>query len=165
MTLTDQLSKHINIREATLADAAMLAHLICEAFEQYRGQLDPPSGAHNETAARVGERLATTPALLAEVDGVAVGGVFYKVEADHLYLSRLSVLPSYQRQGIGQALVAAVEARALALGRPRVRLGVRLALPALRASYERLGYRLVQYAAHPGYSQPTYIYMEKALRS
>ena len=48
-----------------------------------------------------------------------------------------------------------VERRARAMGVSRVRLGVRTALPRLRAYYERCGYRVVREARHAGYETPT----------
>ncbi|MCB0040951.1 MAG: hypothetical protein KDE23_14790, partial [Caldilinea sp.] len=62
------------VRAATAADISVLLALIHESFEGYRGRLDPPSGAHAETAASLaalfdrGER-----AVLAAVDGSAAG--------------------------------------------------------------------------------------------
>jgi len=44
-----------------------------------------------------------------------------------------------------------------------VQLGVRVALPRNRAYYERLGYGFVEARSHDGYSQPTYVFLEKAL--
>jgi len=37
------------LREATEADAGTLLALVRAAFEEFRGRLDPPSGAHAET--------------------------------------------------------------------------------------------------------------------
>ena len=75
--------------------------------------------------------------------GTPAGCVLYEVNPDHVYLFRLAVLPAHRRQGLGRALVESVEARARERGLRRVRLGVRVALPGQRASYERLGYRFV----------------------
>ena len=43
------------------------------------------------------------------------------------------------------------------------RLGVRVALPHLLERYERLGYRMYEERFHEGYSEPTYLMMEKFL--
>jgi len=48
-----------------------------------------------------------------------------------------------------------------ALGTPRIQLGARLALPHLQAYYERLGYHVVGYETHAGYTAPTAVVMEK----
>jgi GNAT superfamily N-acetyltransferase len=153
----------IVIREAGRADAALLVALIRDAFAEYLGRLDPPSSAHGKTAAVVQAELADGGALLAELDGVAVGCVFFHPRADHVYLDRLAVLPPYRRRGIARLLIAGVEERARALGYSRVRLSVRLALSANRASYERLGYHFHSYGTHVGYSAPTSVTLEKRL--
>jgi ribosomal protein S18 acetylase RimI-like enzyme len=82
---------------------------------------------------------------------------------DYVDLFRLAVLPSHRRRGVGRALVEYVETRALALGIPRVQLGVRMALPVNRGYYERLGYRFLEARAHSGYAEPTYVILEKKL--
>ena len=38
---------------------------------------------------------------------------------------------------------------------------MRIALPYLQAYYERLGYRVVRYETHKGYTEPTSVVMEK----
>jgi hypothetical protein len=62
-------------------------------------------------------------------------------------------------------LITHVENQARASGLGQVRLGVRIALPLLRAYYERLGYRLVEYCTHDGYAEPTYVILGKDVRT
>ena len=152
------------LREATTADLPTLLALVHGAFEEYRGRLDPPSGAHAETLESLGRALETGGALLATVGGQPAGCVFYHRERDHVYLARLSVLAAHQSRGLGGALTDGVERLALAMGIPRVELGVRIALPALRAYYERRGYRVIRQEAHAGYRAPTSVVMQKELR-
>jgi GNAT superfamily N-acetyltransferase len=152
------------LREATADDLPTLLALVHGAFEEYRGRLDPPSGAHAETLETLGRALRTGFALLAAVEGRPAGCVFYHRERDHVYLGRLSVLAAYRGHGVGGTLTEGVERRALGLGVPRVELGVRIALPALRAYYERRGYRVVRHEAHAGYAAPTSVVMQKELR-
>jgi GNAT superfamily N-acetyltransferase len=132
-----------------------------DAFEEYRTQLKPPSGVHDETLATVREKLATGGAVLALANDEPVGCAFFRPEEGHLYFSRLSVLPAYRRRGIGTALLHYVEKRAHGAGFSRVWLGVRLALPELKARYEGLGYKVVRHLTHTGYASPTYVLMEK----
>jgi len=153
----------IVLREATVADIPTLVTLVRTAFEEYRGRLDPPSGAHNETPETLHQALQTGFAALALVNAEAVGCVFYHQEGEHMYLGRLSVLRRFRRYGVGRALTEYVEQRARDLGLPRVQLGVRTALPHLQAYYARLGYRVVCYEAHAGYTAPTYVVMEKQI--
>ena len=153
--------RDLRLREATDADAAAIVTLIHAAFEEYRGMLDPPSGAHNETEETVRRTMAAARVVLALSAGESSGCVFYEQAEDHLSFSRLAVPPAYRRRGIGQELIGYVENRARALHLRQVRLGVRIALAPLRSYYERLGYRLIEYHAHDGYAEPTYVILRK----
>ena len=149
------------LREATYDDVPTLVTLIHTAFEEYRGWLEPPSGAHRETAQSIGTYLQQGRAVLASLHGRVVGCVCYHQEGEHVYLGRLSVLHAFRQHGVGLRLIAYVEQQAQALGAQRVQLGVRIALPHLQAFYERLGYRVVCYEMHEGYTEPTSVVMEK----
>ncbi|MBI5301397.1 MAG: GNAT family N-acetyltransferase [Chloroflexi bacterium] len=153
----------IYIREATEEDIPGLVTVIHAAFEEYRGFLDPPSGAHDETIETVQRKLMSARAGVALVNQQIVGCVICEPRADHLYLGRLAVLPSHRRYGIGQMLIAWVEAHARDLGYARVRLAVRLALQDNLTYFQYLGYRVLDHANHPGYSQPTFANLEKDL--
>jgi predicted N-acetyltransferase YhbS len=151
------------LREATDADIPTVVDITRAAFSEYIGLLDPPSGVQKETVENVRENLASGHSVLAQLDGEVVGCVFYKPEPEYVYLGRLAVLPEFRQRGVGGALVAYVERRAHELDRARVRLGVRIALPQLRARYERLGYRVIEERRHEGYDEPTYVIMEKII--
>jgi ribosomal protein S18 acetylase RimI-like enzyme len=142
-------------------DAPTLLRVLQAAFEEYRGRLDPPSGAHRETAGKIRQKLTIGRAVVGLIEQTVVGCVFYQPQGDHVYLDRLAVLPEYRRRGLGRALVEYVEARARELVLPCIRLGVRTALPQNQAYYERMGYRVVEYASHAGYTEPTYLILEK----
>ena len=153
----------ISLRAATAADIPIIVALIHAAFQEYDGVIDPPSGAHKESAEKIREKLATEHAALALLGDQIVACVFYRAEDDHMYFGRLAVLPAYRGRGIAGALISYVEAHAHELGLPSVRLGVRVALPRLRARYERLGYRVIEEHRHAGYVVTTYLVMEKTL--
>jgi ribosomal protein S18 acetylase RimI-like enzyme len=155
----------IQLRQANETEASLLLEIMHAAFEEYRGRLDPPSGTHAETIESVQTKLKTSKAVIAFVRDETAGCVFYEPKGDHLYLSRLSVLQQFRKLGIGRALIDFVEAQAVSLKVPRVQLGVRIALPHLKAYYEQLGYRLISYETHPGYTQPTYVTMEKDVKA
>lgn len=157
----DQRADYL-LRVATAADAPALARVIHAAFEEYRGRLDPPSGAHAESAEALEVLLDREDAFVAAApDGALLGCVFYDAKRDELYLHRLAVLPQARGRGVGAALVAAVEKTARSAGRTWVTLNVRIALPDNRRFYERLGYCVVAEGAHKGYSSPTFWRMSK----
>ncbi len=150
------------LREATDRDVPAILDVMLDAFREYKLVLDPPSAAHAETVDTVRRRLGRGRAVVAELQNHIVGFAFYEVHNDGLfYFSRLSVLPAFRRRGIGLALVKYIERRADEANAPGVRLGARVQLPHLVARYEKLGYRITRYMTHDGYTQPTYMYMEK----
>ncbi len=148
-------------REATLADAEAILSVVYAAFEEYRGRLDPPSGAHSETVEKIRERITKAHAFVALYRDEIVGCVFSEEEEGYMYLNRVGVLPHYRRRGIARELIRLVEAHAQARRYTRVRLSVRVPLTGNRAYYEHLGYHVVEYASHLGYDRPTYVVMEK----
>ena len=155
------MSGSIVLREAAASDIPTLVTLVQTAFEDYRGRLDPPSGAHNETSETFRQSLQTDWAALALINNEAVGCVCYSQKDGYMYVGRLSVLHAFRRHGAGRALMEYVEQRTRDLGLGRVQLGVRTALPDLQVYYERLGYHTVRHETHAGYTMPTYVVMEK----
>ncbi|MBF5046283.1 GNAT family N-acetyltransferase [Aggregicoccus sp. 17bor-14] len=153
----------VRLREAGAADAPALARLLREAFEEFRGRLDPPSSAHGKTAEAVLRELAGGGALIADVQGAPVGCVFFHPKEDHVYLDRLAVLPAFRGAGVGAALMDAVEAGAEGLG--AVRLSVRLALTEQQRYYARRGYVFHAHGTHAGYDEPTFLVLQKPLRA
>jgi predicted N-acetyltransferase YhbS len=155
------MTPHMVLREATYNDSLTLVTLIHTAFEEYRGRLEPPSGAHRETAQSLGTYLQQGHAVLALLNDQAVGCVCYHQAGAQVYFGRLAVLPAFRQHGVGLALVTYVEQQARALGAQRVQLGVRIALPHLQVYYERLGYCVAGYETHEGYTTSTSVVMEK----
>lgn len=152
----------ITLHTAAEADTQQVLALILDAFEEYRAVLNPPSGAHRETAETIRKKIIEGGGFIAYVSDQAAGCVLYEPEADALYLGRLAVLPDYRKQGVARALIEAVEKRARELNLPKVTLGVRVQLPGNRAFFERLGFQIVAYDSHDGYSEPTFMTLEKA---
>ena len=73
------------------------------------------------------------------LDGVDIGVFGVEEREDELFISRLYILPAYQRRGIGTYLLQSVLDKGQALGLP-VRLQVLVNNPARRL-YERLGFQ------------------------
>jgi ribosomal protein S18 acetylase RimI-like enzyme len=153
------------VRAAHASEAARVAQVIRASFAEYRGILDPPSGALALDVHGVRSLMALGGILACESEGRIVACVFHRVHAEHVYLGRLAVLPAFRGRRLGARLVAEVEALAVAAGRDRVRLGVRLALPRNRAFFERLGYREVGLDSHEGMTVPTFAWLEKRITS
>ena len=125
----------------------MVHEIMLRAFEEYRGVLDPPSAALSEPALledREGEG-----ALLALLDGEAAGSARYSVKQDHIYCSRLAVLPSQRRRGIARALLAGVEAIGRDFHLREARLSTREVMQSNLLLYQSCGYNVVSKYRHP----------------
>lgn len=92
-----------------------------------------------------------------------VGAVLWETKDGGLYFGRLAVDPAARGQGVARELVAAVEAEARRRGLDRVHGSVRIVLVENRRMFARLGFTETVANAHPGYSQPTTIAIEKPL--
>src|SRR5262245_58076757 len=93
------MSDTIVLRAATAVDAAGIAAAIAASFEQYRGKLEPESGAFRETAEAIAAELARDcGAIIAERNGRIVGCVVVRLIDDDLYFGRLAVVPEARGQ-------------------------------------------------------------------
>lgn len=153
----------LEIQLATDADAETIVKILHDAFREYDGVLVPPSGVHRESVESVRAKMQTGQWLLARNGGRAAGCVWCEPNDGYMYLGRLAVVPELRGRGIGNALLDAVEMRARKEGFTRVRLGVRVVLADMRAAYERRGYVFVETRTHEGFTEPTYVILEKTL--
>jgi predicted N-acetyltransferase YhbS len=159
------MSDTLVLRAATPIDAASIAATIAASFEQYRGKLEPESGAFRETAEGIAAELAReSGAIVAERNGQMIGCVMVKLMEDDLYFGRLSVVPDARGEGIARRLVEAVEDEARRRELAGVQLGVRIVLVENQKLFASMGYVEISREAHEGFDHPTSINMRKALR-
>jgi predicted N-acetyltransferase YhbS len=159
------MSDTLILRAATPVDAPAIAATIAAAFEEYRGRLEPESGAFRETAEAIADELVRdSGAIVAERNGQMLGCVMVKLLEGDLYFGRLSVLPVARGQGIARRLVEAVEDEARRRELLGVRLGVRVVLTENHRLFTSLGYVEFSRESHEGFDYPTSINMRKALR-
>lgn len=78
--------------------------------------------------------------LVAEDDGAVVGTAMAGYDGHRGWVYYLAVTPDRQGGGLGRTLMAAAEARLLALGCPKVNVQIRSGNEAVAAFYDRLGY-------------------------
>ncbi len=148
---------------ATPADSERIHHIITQAFAQYKESLVPPSSVFRETVDSIHTKLTNGGGFIARIDDQDAGSVLYEPQEDHLYLGRLAVLPDYRGKGVARMLIRAVETVAREQNFPGVHLGVRLVLEGNRKLFSSLGYEIIEYGTHDGFSEPTYVNMAKSL--
>jgi ribosomal protein S18 acetylase RimI-like enzyme len=102
----------------------------------------PNDSPWNVAAVAIPEKIKTQPnLLLVAVQGqLVVGSVMAGYEGHRGWISRIAVLRSHQRKGIGQALIAEAEKRLERLGCIKINLQVVSSNSSVVGFYRRLGY-------------------------
>jgi ribosomal protein S18 acetylase RimI-like enzyme len=78
--------------------------------------------------------------LVGDLDGVVVASVMAAFDGHRGSVNYLAVLPAMQRRGLGQQMMAAAQARLLAMGCPKINLHIRGANTQVAGFYAALGY-------------------------
>ncbi len=121
------------------------------AFSEYDGLLNPPPVCLTETVDDVAAAIRGGGALIAWIDGKAVGSARYDFGADSFHVGRVSVLPTHRGYGIASIIMDYLEQLACAHGYRAMALETRLCLPRNVALYERMGYQIVDtWQSEPG---------------
>jgi ribosomal protein S18 acetylase RimI-like enzyme len=120
-----------------------------QAFSEYVGKLDPPSGTHRETVGDVQEAMRRGGAVIAWQRDIPVGSARFELQSHDLYVSRVAVLPQYRRQGVASAIIGWLEEYASNNGLRQVRVAVRMSLPLNVEFFRALGYSLTKVSPHP----------------
>ncbi|WP_412537699.1 GNAT family N-acetyltransferase [Longispora sp. K20-0274] len=98
--------------------------------------------------------------LVAELHGHLVGTAAILPDDDRAEVLRVRVHPATRRQGVGRALMTALETRAAALGLRELVLDTATNQPEAIAFYQRLGYRETGRETRPDWSW-TLVYFTK----
>ena len=128
----------VRVREATFADADVLAELI--------GLFNGPQVRSERTLERLTACAGVERAQLAEVDGFVVGFGCVRIvpaladDRPHAELTELYVRPEWRRRGVGRQLLAAAEACAEATTAEHLVLLTGLSNHDAQAFYRALGY-------------------------
>jgi Acetyltransferases len=119
----------LHIRSATAEDAGTLLELI-HALAEYEQLADQVVATEASLRAALAPEAAPVQALLAEIEGRAVGFALGFANfstflgSAGFYLEDLFVQPAWRGRGIGRALLARIAARAVARGAARVEWAV-----------------------------------------
>ena len=130
------------LREATLADATLLAELTRAAWRQ---TVAVTSSGHRETAVQVAEHLQHGGGFILLIDEQPAGAVRWLPvdgDADVWEILRMGVLPGYRGQNLSQHLLEAVVHHAQSCGVDELRLAVRSDQARLLDLYAAYGFEL-----------------------
>lgn len=134
----------LEIRPATLNDAAVLVEIVQSAFAEYDGVIAVRPLALSDTLENAAQAIEDGGVLIAWDGDHAVGTVRYQLRVDCLYVGRLAVVPSHRRRKVGAALMNYIERLAPTMERSRIELCTRQSMPSNLAFYGRLGYHIAR---------------------
>ena len=138
----DRVIPGIQIRIAALDDVEFIASVLRESFAEFEPVYTPQAfAATTPDGDRIRARWREGPVWVAVSDGAVVGTVAAVVGPDSIYVRSMAVLPAARGLNIGQLLLKAVEACALAHGCRRMYLSTTPFLTRAIKLYERFGFR------------------------
>jgi putative acetyltransferase len=148
----------IDIRIADPGDPAVRP--LVSALDDYLAGLYPAESNHGLSLTAL--QADDVHFVAAEVGGRPVGCAALRIDAAYGEVKRMFVQPETRGTGIGRALLAHLEALALARGLPCLRLETGVAQPEAVGLYEAAGFRRI--SPFPPYRpDPLSIFMEKPL--
>lgn len=133
------MSEAIELRRATLADAAAVRQLTRDAYAKWVpliGREPKPMTADYAAAVR-DHRID-----LLYLDGKLAALIETIPQSDHLLIENVAVSPAFQGHGLGRRLMAHAEGLAAGAGQTELRLYTNKMFAANVQLYLRLGYRL-----------------------
>jgi ribosomal protein S18 acetylase RimI-like enzyme len=127
-----------------------MLEIVCYRSEHFAGvdalwkDAFPDDKAWNVAAVAIPEKTRFQPdlVLVAIENSVIVGSVMAGYDGHRGWISRIAVLRSHQKKGIGQALISAAEERLAALGCIKINLQVVESNSAVVEFYQRAGYQV-----------------------
>ncbi|MFZ6751608.1 GNAT family N-acetyltransferase [Undibacterium sp. Ren11W] len=123
------------IREATLEDAPLIAHLTRACWQD---KVAASSSGHQESLERVATDLQLGGGFILLVDEEPAGSVRWQpmeADSDTWEMLRMGILPAFRGTGLSQHLLEAVIHHAQTTGVEELRLGVRVDQPRLLDLY------------------------------
>ena len=106
------MNTSIVIKKAEVKDAEAIHAIISEAFKKYVNDagITVKIDALEETCEDIIRDINTKEVIIALSNGVPIGTIRVEIKDDNTaYISRFGVMPGYQNNGIGRALIAYVD--------------------------------------------------------
>jgi GNAT superfamily N-acetyltransferase len=126
---------------ATIDDAGAVADILRESFAEYESHYTRDAYiATTPLKTIVVERLSEGPIWIACAEGACVGTISTKLTPDGVYVRGMAIVPGARGQGLGDALVRAVEEFAREHDARRIYLSTTPFLHCAIRFYERYGF-------------------------
>jgi len=139
----------MEIRRAVAADAPGMAGVLTAAFAAYEPAYTPTAlAATTPPAGRITARLQEGPGWVALDGTTPVGTVAAVLRGDVLYMRSMAVLPAARGQGVGEALLRAVECWAREAGATAILLSTTPFLLSAIRLYARYGFQTSDQGPH-----------------
>ena len=148
-----------SLRRARLEDAPLLNDLARHAYADYVpliGRRPQPMAVDWATLIDDHEIWIMAPARNGAIASLAL-----KLKPDHVLIWSVAVMPEHQHRGLGRQLLSFAEERAVALGRPEIRLFTNARMTRNLEIYRRLGYDEVEREAR---EDRVLVHMRKRLK-
>lgn len=130
----------MEIKFANWSDAPIIHEIMIKAFTEYKEEA-APSSALEETAQSISTSLKNgEKSFIYYSSSQPVGTVRFCLNEEHLYFSRLAVIPEIQGRGIAKKLLSALEDYAIKKDITTLRCKVRMAVPRNLHLYSSIGY-------------------------
>ena len=139
----------VHIADASDDQIPLVYQIMKTAFAEYIGKLNPPSGVDTETLEDARLAVSKGGALLAWLDGKAVGSCRYMFHDQSCYIGRVSVLPGFRGHGIASAMVERIEEIARDHACEWLEVTVRMEIETNMRLYQRMGFTIDKTYVHP----------------
>ena len=141
------MESELTLRVATPDDAPELLRVIRAAFSA-RPPVDPPADALGDTIDDIAAALRAGAGIVAEADGELVGGLLIDLNDGVATLRRVSVLPTWSRNGLARSIVEAAFGVAAELGAHTAQLIAREEFPQLIQWWRDGGFEVIDTVPH-----------------
>jgi len=163
MSATESKRPTLEIRLATVEDAASISEVLLQSFIEYKSEYTPDGfAATTPTVEQIKNRLNEGPVWVALLDGTAVATVSAVPQGESLYVRGMAALPSARGHRIGKLLMDSVQDFADAQECKRLYLSTTPFLSRAIALYERLGFIRTDEGPHDLHGTPLFT-MERTL--
>jgi GNAT superfamily N-acetyltransferase len=130
----------VDFRRARPEEIETIRALERASAQRFVGVMDALAADEPAPASVLAARIETGGLLVAEIGADLAAFVMFRPVEDRVYVEQLDVLPAFERQRIGAALLDAVADRARAAGLARLSLSTFREVPWNAPYYRRLGF-------------------------